>query len=88
MTKVTAIKCLNCGAVVFSRTTHDFRPCPCGSIAIDGGFDYTKVCYPPHIPAPKVFKLEVEQTPQELYDDWNYCRDKFGIIPGKVANES
>lgn len=83
MTKVTAFKCPKCGETVFSRVRHDFRSCSCGTITIDGGFDYTRVLYSPDIEPPKPFPLEVEQTHDELYADWNLRKDKFGVIPNE-----
>ena len=35
--KVIALKCSNCGDIIWSRAQYDFRECSCGSIAIDGG---------------------------------------------------
>ena len=86
MTKVTAVKCPKCGNVIFSRARHDFRSCSCGTISIDGGFDYTRVLFSPDIEPPKPFPLEVEQTRKELYVDWNFSTDKFGIV--KKKNDS
>lgn len=37
------IRCKNCGDEIFSYHRHDFKRCNCGSVAIDGGDDYTKV---------------------------------------------
>lgn len=37
------VKCRLCGVVIQSTYRHDFVWCKCGSIAIDGGADYTKV---------------------------------------------
>lgn len=37
-------KCRKCGTVVWSQTRHDFTRCRCGAIALDGGYDYRKVC--------------------------------------------
>ena len=35
-------KCLICGDVVESVSTHDFRTCRCGSLSVDGGLDYIR----------------------------------------------
>ena len=40
-----AIHCLLCDDVIYSVNRHDFRPCTCGKVKIDGGRDYTKVCF-------------------------------------------
>ncbi len=58
-----------------------FVPISCGEIAVDGGFDYFKVCYPKI--SPQTIKLEIDATKQELYNDWNKRIDKFGIIKSK-----
>jgi len=33
-------RCRRCDGVVESLHRHDFRSCPCGAIAVDGGRDY------------------------------------------------
>lgn len=38
-----AIHCLKCDEVIYSKYRHDFHYCTCGSVAIDGGRDYTKI---------------------------------------------
>lgn len=76
--KVSCIQCPKCGDIVFSRARHDFRSCSCHEIAVDGNGDYTKICFA--IVKPKTFELKIKQTKQELFDDWNFGRDKFGII--------
>ena len=81
MTKVTAIKCPKCGDIIFSRALHDFHSCSCNTISIDGGFAYTRILFSTGIKkSPEPFDLEVEQTPMELYEDWNFSKDKFGVI--------
>lgn len=39
---VTGLKCLKCDDVIWSRSVHDWRPCKCGSIFIDGGREYVR----------------------------------------------
>lgn len=77
--KVRAAKCDNCNALVYSRARHDYRPCPCGAIAVDGGLDYLRVLWQPKKPAPETVEIEVDATAQQLYDDWNFSRDVYGI---------
>ena len=36
------VRCLKCSGTPFSAHRHDYRPCPCGSIAVDGGMDYLR----------------------------------------------
>ena len=43
---VNRIKCNKCGDVIESKTTHDFKWCKCGTVAIDGGLEYLKRCAP------------------------------------------
>ena len=40
-----AIKCVNCGDVIESKHTHDFKFCSCGTVAVDGGLSYLKRCF-------------------------------------------
>lgn len=80
MTTVRAIKCSECNCTIFSRARHDFRRCLCGRISIDGGFDYVELNFPADKDIPKIFDLEVDQTPMELYEDWNTRRDKYGLF--------
>ena len=37
------IRCKHCGDVIESETTHDFKFCSCGKVAIDGGHSYLKM---------------------------------------------
>lgn len=39
------IQCIHCEGVVQSMHRHDFKSCPCGRIAIDGGGWYTKILF-------------------------------------------
>ena len=83
--KVNALKCPICEDTVYSRATHDFRRCSCGAIAVDGGFDYMKICWDnKRIPIlPPSIKIDVKASKQKLYDDWNHRVDKYGIIKSK-----
>ena len=36
------IRCKLCGDIIESTSTHDFKFCSCGKIAIDGGYNYLK----------------------------------------------
>ena len=77
--KITAIKCPKCGDIVFSRARHDCRGCTCGEVYIDGGFDYNRVGF--KTCKPTLFSLEISQNKNQLYQDWNSSKDKFGLIP-------
>jgi hypothetical protein len=79
--KINAIQCDKCGDIVFSRARHDMRWCNCGEVAIDGGFDYTKISY--ITSSPKRVEIEVNATKAELYNDWNNRIDDYGLIKSK-----
>lgn len=81
--KLDARQCPNCQDVIFSRANHDFRSCSCGDISVDGGFSSYggRVLWKDKLPEHKI--VEVTQTQKELYEDWNYHIDKYGIIKGK-----
>lgn len=36
------VRCLKCGDTPFSAHRHDYRPCSCGAIAVDGGMEYLR----------------------------------------------
>jgi hypothetical protein len=40
---INAVKCLNCGKVMESKSVHDFRMCNCpNETFVDGGTDYQR----------------------------------------------
>lgn len=82
MLKVNAIICPKCGDTIYSRAKHDFRNCSCKGCFIDGGLDYIRMggIKTKNV---KVFKLKIEATAKELYDDWNLHGKKYGLIRGK-----
>ncbi|WP_255289427.1 DUF7695 domain-containing protein [Bacillus cereus] len=41
--KRNAIQCKKCSTVIESEYRHDFKWCPCQSVAVDGGFDYARI---------------------------------------------
>lgn len=41
--RVAAVRCLKCNDTIWSRATHDWRPCKCGECFIDGGRSYTRI---------------------------------------------
>ncbi len=77
MSSVVAIRCLVCRDVIYSRAPHDWHQCSCKAIFVDGGFTgYVRIGgYHENLGA-----MKIRATQQELYDDWNYRRNKFGII--------
>ena len=84
--KVTAIKCLKCKNIIYSRCRHDFRWCSCKSCAIDGGFDYVHVIG--NMEDFETEKIEVlndkfeDEAKHILYEDWNTNKNKYGLIKG------
>lgn len=40
-----AIRCTHCGDVIESTSTHDFKWCSCGAVAVDGGLSYLRRCF-------------------------------------------
>jgi Zn finger protein HypA/HybF involved in hydrogenase expression len=40
--KRNAARCNKCGNEIESTFRHDYVPCPCGAIAVDGGKDYLR----------------------------------------------
>ncbi len=38
-------RCLKCGDVLESRSTHDKRTCNCGNLTVDGGTEYIRRCF-------------------------------------------
>jgi hypothetical protein len=95
--QVNGIKCKRCGDTVFSRAHHDYRPCSCGKVAIDGGLLYKDVAdslrYNRYIGEP----ADIEQTwvdidfdgdrkafESAMYNDWNFNHNEYGrIIKGE-----
>lgn len=77
--KVAAIQCLKCGDIIYSRAVHDFHWCSCKSVAIDGGFDYVKICGEP-TDYVKIKAMSIPATKWDLYVDWNTNTNKFGWI--------
>lgn len=84
---IKVITCPRCNTTIYSRAHHDFHSCLCKAYSIDGGFEYTRICFPPDAEkGPECFEIEVDATKQELYDDWNNSLNKFGIIYPKTSN--
>ena len=81
--KLHAYKCPTCRTLVFSRARHDYRHCPCGDIAVDGGLDYCRIAFKKEPPKP--YEIELDVTEKVLFDDWNQLphtkdKDKYGWI--------
>lgn len=82
--KINAIKCPTCGDIIFSRAQHDFHHCSCGEIFIDGGFSYVRIGYHDLDHPPEQIEIDLDVTKKELFDDYNYRRDKYGTIKSKL----
>lgn len=81
--KVFAVQCSICKDIIFSRARHDFRECSCGATFIDGGFsEYYRIGGNPANPTKPLISIEIEQTKEELYQDYNTYTDKYGVIKG------
>ena len=39
---INAVTCKKCNTLIVSNHIHDFRWCPCGNVAVDGGKSYLK----------------------------------------------
>ncbi len=76
-TRLVAWKCPSCGDLVFSRANHDMRFCTCKQIAVDGGFDEMFVRL---VGSPMRVEMYIEQTKEELYQDWESGRNEYGLI--------
>jgi len=76
--KVNAIQCPKCKDIIYSRSRHDFRTCSCGDVSIDGGFDYTKISF--ISVKPDIILIDVDATKEELFNDWNNRKNKFGCV--------
>ncbi len=78
--RVKCIQCPKCKDIIYSRARHDFHKCSCGRIHVDGGFDYLRYGWNNDIKQPKEIIKYIKATKSQLYDDWDYSRNKFGII--------
>jgi len=84
---VAAIRCKNCGDLIYSRARHDFCWCSCGTVAIDGGnsggnSDAISVTGErKYIDGP--FEFKIDTSSRGLYQDWNCETDKYGRILGE-----
>ena len=60
--KVAGIKCLDCGYTIWSKHRHDMVWCDCGSVAIDGGRDYTKISFSKDSKGYLMLELEIDSV--------------------------
>ena len=82
--KVNGIMCPKCDDIIFSRAHHDFHSCTCGSVNIDGGFEYLRFGWNNDINRDDIIHVDIEFnsniTKEILYQDWNLRTDKYGIL--------
>lgn len=78
--KINAVKCSICNDIIYSRAHHDWHRCTCGDIFVGGGREYLRIGWGSR--KPKTVEIEVNATDKELYDDWNYSLNKYGVIKG------
>jgi hypothetical protein len=79
--KISAIKCMNCKDTIFSRARHDLRECSCGSVFIDGGFDYLRIGGDKN--NYELIRIEIDISKNDLALDWAKRIDKHGLIKGE-----
>ena len=78
---VNALECPDCGDFIYSRTRHDYHYCSCGSVFIDGGFDYIRLGGRGLEKTHKLWEINLgDKTKQDLASDWNYKNDRLGTI--------
>jgi hypothetical protein len=85
-TRVWTVTCPQCHLEIFSRARHDYRLCGCDNqTMVDGGFaGYVRYGGNRMMEIKESFRYRfVNATKVELYEDWNYGRNKFGIIAAK-----
>ena len=70
--KINGIRCTKCNDIIYSRARHDYHPCNCGSVFIDGGFDYIKISGSSWVPV----SFEINATKKQLYNSWNTYDEK------------
>jgi hypothetical protein len=77
--KIHAIYCNHCKNTIYSRARHDMRSCTCKTVAVDGGFDYSKISFKEDGDFQRI-TIEVDTTKDQLFEDWNTNVNKFGLI--------
>jgi len=82
--RIQTVTCNNCGDEIYSRAQHDFHYCSCGDINVDGGFDYLKYGWGKN-GKPKVRTRYIYSNHVELYNDWNFGKNKYGTFAIKGA---
>lgn len=88
--EIRAIKCPECGDIIYSRHNHDMMYCSCGKTFIDGGPGIKKKKSSPGIwrtngELENILKIELEfdnigVCEYTLFNDWNKNINKYGRI--------
>lgn len=63
--------CLICDTNLYSESRHDFKSCPCGHIFVDGGTDYLRYGFTPHLYNESIGRLffqVIDREGKEYYD--------------------
>jgi len=90
------VMCLECGDEPFSAHRHDFRPCKCGAVSVDGGMEYLRRVGEPALRVDMSIVISQEHTDGlldaiedtdkntlgKLCNVARYLRDEMGINIG------
>lgn len=77
--KVFAVRCPQCGDIIYSRAHYDFHYCSCRYVFIDGGFEYSRFGAE-SLNNIDQLEIDVKATKEGLYKDWSEDTNKFGTI--------
>ena len=78
---VRAVHCEECNTTVYSRATEDLRECECGRVRVYGGFlTHFKYDIKDKKTKYRTLRMNIQATPDDLYDDYENMEDKFGLI--------
>ena len=78
---VRAIHCEECNTTVYSRASEDLRECECGRIRVYGGcMSHFKYDIKDKKAKYRTIKIDIQATPNDLYDDYENMEDRFGLI--------
>lgn len=92
VTIVNALYCNVCDTTIYSRAHHDYHHCKCDNddyaLMCDGGLEYARYGWGGMADMPEMFPLKVKATKEQLYDDWNKRRNKYGWIKGNAKTKT
>ena len=84
--KIKVYECPICNQKIYSRAHYDFRRCKCMASAVDGGYfdEELGVWFATRLIGSVIKSkrriIDIDVTPEQLYDDWNKSVDKYGVI--------